>query len=209
MFRNRRRQIIGALCIAACIISMCVGFEGMQTIGYPIDAVYGGRYRYDLMVRDVDASAISRIHEEISDAAVVEPEIFFTAELLGESVKVSTVRENDELTVVSDAAGKKILPKDGVIIDEMFAEINGISIGDIVDLGGCSLQVSGIAREILFPVMYVSTQTAAKMGYEEPNIALMKLKTDAKIHVVEKQLSELCGDPYLVRFSSQKDAIRS
>lgn len=47
------------------------------------------------------------------------------------------------------------------------------------------------------------------MGYEEPNIALMKLKTDAKIHVVEKQLSELCGDPYLVRFSSQKDAIRS
>ena len=209
LLRNCRRQIIGALCIAACIISMCVGFEGMLTIGHPINAVFGGRYRYDLMVRDVDESAVSEIREKVSGVSVTEPEIFFTAELLGKNVRVSTVQENDELTVLSDASGRRLYPKDGIIIDEMFAKMNGISVGDIVEPDGYSLTVTGIAREILYTVMYVSPQTAAKMGHTEPNGALLKLDADSKLSEAEEQLAEVCKSPYLVRFASQKDAIRS
>ncbi|MBQ0125593.1 MAG: ABC transporter permease, partial [Clostridiales bacterium] len=33
VFRNYKRQIIGALCISACVIPMCIGFEGVFTIG--------------------------------------------------------------------------------------------------------------------------------------------------------------------------------
>ncbi|MDO5446024.1 MAG: hypothetical protein Q4F31_10450 [Eubacteriales bacterium] len=207
--RNYKRQIIGALCITACIISMCVGFEGVLTIGHPIDAVYGGRYRYDLMVRGIDRNTVTAIGEEIDGVTSAEPATFFSADMLGKSVRVAAVAEDDELTVLTDASGNRLFPGDGVIIDEMSAILNDISVGDLIDLGGYSLPVTGIAREILYTVMYISPQTAERMGHGEPNGVLLKLDEEASISNVERQITGICKDAYLVELAAQKETTRS
>ena len=209
LVRNYKRQIIGALCIAACIISMCVGFQGVLTIGNPIDAVYGGRYRYDLMVRSIDQSAIADIKSEVSGITAAEPVTYFFSELFGNHTRICTIAEGDELTVLSDAAGNRLFPKDGVIIDEMSAKINTVSVGDFVTLNGKSLPVTGIAREILFTVTYISPQTAAELGYDEPNCVLLKLDENAQINEVEQQITGICPTAYFAEFSSQKENIRN
>ena len=209
LIRNYKRQIVGALCIAACIISMCVGFEGVLTIGNPIDAVYGGRYRYDLTVRGIDQSAISRIENEVSGVAAAESATYFSSELFGNNVRICTIAEEDEMTVLFDAGGNRIFPKDGVILDEMCARIHNVSVGDFVTLNGKTLPVTGIAREILFTVLYISPQTAAELGYDEPNCVLLKLTESAEINDIEQQISEICNTAYFSEFASQKENIRS
>lgn len=208
LLRNGRRQIIGALCIAACIISMCIGFEGVLTIGHPIDAVFGGRYRYDLMVRNIDEDTVSEIRNNVRSVTAVEPTTFFSAEMFGKDVRVSTVTEDSTMTVLTDASGERIFPGDGVILDEMSAKMHGISVGDAVELAEQKLTVTGIAREILYPVMYVSPRTAARAGYAAPNCALLKLDADTPVRDAQRQITELSGDAYLVNFALQKENIR-
>ena len=209
ILRNSKRQIIGALCIAACVISMCIGFEGTLTIGHPIDAVYGGRYCYDLMVRSLNDSDYENIAGSVRGIDRIEPMTFFSAELLGKDVRVSTVEADSELVILADASGKNLLPGDGVIVDEMFAEINGVAVGDTVELSGCPLSVTGIAREILFPVIYISPQTAERMGHETVNGVLLRLEPGTESSDVERQITEICSGAYFAEFASQKENIRN
>lgn len=204
IFRNYKRQIIGALCITACIISMCVGFEGVLTIGHPIDAVYGERFSYDLMVRGIGRNDIEQIKDHVSGIKIAEACTAFSAELLGEDVRVSTLTENDVLTRLMDADGNCILPGDGIVIDEMRAKINGIAVGDSVTLNNHLLPVTGIAREILYPVMYISPKTAENMGYSEQNCMLLRLEENATPQDVERQIAAIRKDAYFVKFDSQK-----
>ena len=282
IIRNYKRQIVGALCIAACIISICIGFEGYLTIGHPIDAVYGGRYRYDLMVRDVDPDAIQNITDNIDGLDIAESVTLFSANLLldasspeasssatvtasdssagnkpeaansavaavsdssadmrpeaansavavvsdssadmrpeaansaatatpGEKVRVATIDESSELTVLTDADGRRIFPGDGIIIDEMRAVINDISVGDTVELNGHLLTVTGIAREILYTVQYISPRTAAEMGFEDANCVLLKISGSKDIGDIERSITALCSNAYLTEFDLQKQDIR-
>lgn len=205
--RNYKRQFIGALCISACIVSMCVGFEGVLTIGHPIDAVFGGRYRYDLMVRGISPGEASRIADTVSGVEIAEPAASFSAKLLGETVRVSTADETSVLTVLTDASGSRIFPGDGIIVDEMRAKTNGLSVGDEVELDGHPLSVTGIAREILFPVMYISPETALNLFGSGPNCVCLKLDSDAEINEVEQQIARICDDAYFAEFASQKENI--
>lgn len=244
IIRNYKRQIVGALCIAACIISICIGFEGYLTIGHPIDAVYGGRYRYDLMVRDVDPDAIQNITDNIDGLDIAESVTLFSANLLldasspeaanctattvsdssadmrpeaansaatatsGEKVRIATVDESSELTVLTDADGRRIFPGDGIIVDEMRAVINDISVGDTVELNGHLLTVTGIAREILYTVQYISPRTAAEMGFEDANCVLLKISGGKDIGDIERSIAALCSNAYLTEFDLQKQDIR-
>ena len=225
IIRNYKRQIVGALCIAACIISICIGFEGYLTIGHPIDAVYGGRYRYDLMVRDVDPDAIQNITDNIDGLDIAESVTLFSANLLldasspeaansaatavsGEKVRVATIDESSELTVLTDADGRRIFPENGIIIDEMRAVINDISVGDTVELNDHLLTVTGIAREILYTVQYISPRTAAEMGFEDANCVLLKISGSKDIGDIERSITALCSNAYLTEFDLQKQDIR-
>lgn len=244
IIRNYKRQIVGALCIAACIISICIGFEGYLTIGHPIDAVYGGRYRYDLMVRNVDPDAIQNITDNIDGLDIAESVTLFSANLLldassseaansaattvsdssadmrpeaansaatatsGEKVRIATIDESSELTVLTDADGRRIFPGNGIIIDEMRAVINDISVGDTVELNGHLLTVTGIAREILYTVQYISPSTAAEMGFEDANCVLLKISDSKDIGDIERSITALCSDAYLTEFDLQKQDIR-
>ena len=205
--KTYKRQIIGSLCICACIISMCVGFEGYKTIGNPIDAVFGDRLKYDLYVRGIEEDSCIRIKETLGGVERVEIQTCFTADFNGDNVRVSTLSDNDELVEVKDASGNKILPGNGVIIDEMCAKLNGISIGDIVKIGDTDLEVTGIAREILYMVMYVSPETADKMGNDSANCVMIRLDANANVSEVKKQIQDIDRDAYIVEFDSQKDNI--
>lgn len=209
LIRNYKRQIVGTLCITACIISMCVGFEGYLTIGHPIDAVYGGRYRYDLAVRGIGGTDIDEMIEQVTGVALWEPCTVFSADMKGKNVRVATLNPADELTVAEDAAGNRLTPADGVIIDEMSSIIHDIAVGDLIELGGYTLPVTGIAREILYPVMYISPETGAAMGHGEPNCVLLKTEDPSRLSEAERQITAISNSAYLVSLASQKEDIRN
>lgn len=205
--KTYRRQIIGSLCICACVISMCVGFEGYKTIGHPIDAVFGERLSYDLVVRNIEEDSCIKIKDSLKNIERAEMQSCFTAKFKGDDVRVSTISENDELVELKDSSGKKILPENGVIIDEMCAKLNGIKIGDAVKMGNVNLKITGIAREILYNIMYVSLETADKMGNGSVNSIMLKLDADADVSEVKKQIRDIDKDAYIVEFDSQKENI--
>lgn len=208
LIRNYKRQIIGSLCICACIISMCIGLEGVMTIGHPIDAVYGQRYKYDLMIRNIDSKTIQRIKDEVKGIETFEPEIVFTASLLAKDVNVSTIDDKDVLTVLNNSDSDIIYPKDGIIIDEMCAKLNNLSIGDKVKLNDTSLTITGIARQILHNVMYINMDTAFKLGYGEYNCLCLKIDDNVDINTIEEKISSINKDAYFVEISSQKQNIK-
>lgn len=208
LFRNFRRQLIGALCIAACVVAMCVGFEGVRSIGHPIDAVFGGRLRYDLAVRSIDKEAIEAIRAEVSGIERIETVSFFSADAYGGSVRISTLADTDELVTVKDADGQRLYPGDGVLIDEMYAKIHGIDVGDHVFVEGQDLPVTGIAREILYNVWYISPETAENLKHGAVNGAYIKLENGVDIGAVEKDISGIANEAYFAEFASQKANIR-
>ncbi|MBQ0099182.1 MAG: ABC transporter permease, partial [Firmicutes bacterium] len=209
IFRKTKRQIIGALCITACIISICVGLEGVFTIGYPIDAVYGGRYHYDLTVRNLDEDSYFEIESSVTGIKRIEPFIYFSSHLNGERVRVSTIPSNAELTTLYNASNERLLPNDGIIIGEMRAKINGFKIGDTVNLDGVQLSITGIAREILYNVLYVSEDTALKMGHSVVNGAMITLKEGVDVKDVEERISQISSTAYFTLFSLQKENIKN
>lgn len=208
VLRSLLRQLVGALCVCACVVIMCVGFEGVCTTGYPIDAVYGGRYTYDLMVRGLANGACERIAREVSGIARMEPATMFMSNLSGESVRVSTIDAQSRLVALEDMNGNRLFPKDGVIIDEMRAEKSGLSVGDTVLLGETPLPITGIAREILYCVQYISPETARAMGHGESNCAFITLSADANADDVQAQILKIDQNAYFARFDAQKETIR-
>ena len=209
VIRGIRRQIVGALCITACVICISVGLEGVLSIGHPIEAVFGGRYRYDLLVRGIGERNCREISEGTDGIDRMETAVFFTAQAFGEEVRVSSLAEDAELVVLTDADGSRLLPGSGVIIDEMRAKISGISVGDRILLDEIELPVTGIAREILYPVYFVSPGTAERFGYSEPNAAFLRLAPGYDQKTAEKKISEIAQDAYVTEFSAQKENIKN
>lgn len=208
VLRSLLRQCVGALCVAACVIIMCIGFEGIYTIGYPIDAVYGGRFAYDMMVRGLSDGSCERIAAEVDGLDRVEPAEMFTADLLGENVRVSTVAEDSRLIRLQDDRGNSLLPGNGVIIDEMRARMNGLNEGDTVLLNGMPLKITGIAREILYCVQYISPETARAMGRGQANCALIALSPGADENEVRSAILEIDSGAYFAFFDAQREDIR-
>ncbi|MBQ0125125.1 MAG: hypothetical protein KBS59_02225, partial [Clostridiales bacterium] len=184
-------------------------FEGVFTMGHPIDALYGGRFRYDLLIRNIDGGTCEKIAESITGADIIEHVTLFTEDLDGEKVRVSSISESSSLTVLENADGDIIFPGGGIIIDEMRAKLNGLDVGDTVTLGGKELEITGIAREILYNVMYVSPDTAADLGYSEPNGLMIKLGDGADIKKAERQISDIDKNAYFTELSLQKKDIKS
>lgn len=204
IFRSGKRQIVGALCIAACIVSMCVGFEGVKTVGHPTDALYGGRLRYDLCVRSVNAQEVAQMQTDLDGLALIEPTVFSTAELFGESVKICTTEEGSKTVFLHDPKGKRIYPQNGVIIDEMRAKTHHVRVGDTIELNGTPVRVDGIAREILSTVLYLRPETAQGLGFGDFNGAMLKVADKAKIGEIKTQISEKYFNSYIVELSAQK-----
>lgn len=212
MFRNYKKVIVGALCITACIVSMSVGFEGVASVGYPIDAVYGGRYKYDFIVKNIKDASLAEKISDMPEVQTAEPIVMFQAQLkigdTNQEVKVQTASEEATLLYLNDAKQNKLTPGNGIIIDEMLAKAKEIKTGDTVYLDGMELEVTGIAREILYTVMYVSPETASKLGYTDADNLMIKLKDGHAVSSVEKKIADINDEVYFVNFDSQKEKIR-
>lgn len=204
LLRNYKRQLIGCLCISACIISTCIGLHGIKSIRYPIDAVYGDRYKYDLMIRNINSNIIEKIINEISGIETSEKIIEFEAKMFDKNVRVSTISRNSKLVELKNANGEILYPNDGAIIDEMTAKINNISVGDTIKLDNHEFVVSGIAREILHTIVYISEDTANILGYSDENCILLSFNDGIDLNSVENQISNFNNDAYFVEFNLQK-----
>lgn len=212
MTRNFKKVLTGALCITACIVSMSIGFEGVSSIGYPIDAVFGGRFKYDYIVKNIDDDSLVESIYAMPEVKAAEPVAMFQAILTAgnteHEVKVQTVDEDASLIYLSDAESKKLNPGNGIIIDEMFSNIHGIGPGDSVSLDGLKLEVTGIAREVLYTIMYISPETASELGYSEVKNLMVKLEEGYSVSSVEKKIADVDDNVYFVNFDSQKEKIR-
>lgn len=209
IFRKYKRLIVGFLCMTACIITMCVGFEGNLTIAHPINAVYGERFKYDLMVRDIDESDYLDFQTNISNISVIEPTCFFETNVGDKKVNVSSIVEKSELITLKNGNGEILYPNDGVIIDEMYAQINNVEVGQNIVIGEHELEVTGIAREIAVTYFYVSQETAEDVFSASINCILIKADDISKIENIKKQIIDINPMAYLTELTSQKENMDS
>lgn len=209
ILRKYKRLIVGFLCMAACIVTMCVGFEGNLTIAHPTKAIYGDRFRYDLMIRDVDESDYLMIKNDVGNIKTIEPLSFFESNVGDNKINVSTIQEGSELVVLKNNKGDVIYPGDGVVIDEMYAKINKINVGSYITLGEHSLQVTGIAREIAVTFFYISQNTAETLYSSQINCILLKAKDASLIDQIKKDIMEINPNAYFSVMSSQRENMDS
>ena len=207
MLRGYKRQIIGSLCIAACVFTLCLGLEGIQSLEKTVDAVYGERYRYDLSVRNIDEALYKQIDSTVTGIAHSETALLYAFSCGDKTVKLSTLSEDARLVVPTDANGTPLSPGDGILIDEMRAIENGLSVGDSVTIGGVTLPITGIARDIQVPYWYVSPATAEKLDGNGALIAYLELEEGTDPAEVKKQLNLLSRDAYFTELSKQKELL--
>ena len=206
--RRMSRLVIGFLCIGACIVNMTVGFEGYSSINHTVDAVFSERFKYDLMVRGIDADDYLAVKNNISNLDVIEPLTMFSASVLDTDVKISTISRNSKLLELKNSKNEAIYPADGIIIDEMFSSINSINVGDNITIENVDLKVTGIAREIGCPFFYISPQVAEGVFNKTTNVILLKLHDINKIEQTKKDITNINTDSYFVSRSMQYDYMK-
>ncbi|MCQ2776312.1 MAG: FtsX-like permease family protein [Bacilli bacterium] len=209
LLRKYKRLIIGSFCMAACIITMCVGFEGNLTIAHPSEVIYGERFQYDLMVRDIDYYDYSDIESNISNIKVIEPITFFEAEVNDSKIKISSIKEGSQLIMLKNSKNEIIYPGNGVIIDEMYASINKAKVGDTISIENHTLTITGVARELALPYFYISQNTAEDVFSSTTNCALLKIEETSNFETVKKEIVDLLPLSYLIEMNSQKENMQS
>ena len=201
--KNWKRLLIGIFCIGFCIISIAVGLEGVLTNAYHADAVYGERFKYDLMVRDIDEANYNDIKENVSGIKIIEPVTLFTTTVNDSTVNVSSIPENSELISLNDKDGNIIKPGNGVVIDEMYSIINKVNIGDTITLGDNQIKVTGIARELMSNYFYISEQTATNVYFKSTNCTYIKVINNEDIETIKKSIAAINPDSYFTLLSLQ------
>ena len=210
--RNFKKILIGAMCICASVVLMCLGLSSYSAVGYPIDYLFGDRYSYDLLVRNINDFDVNTF-SQIEGVEKIEPVNMFSARLKFEDysadIIVNTVAPDCEMSVVYNAKGEKICPTDGIIIDAMTAKYHNIKVGDKVMLDNEELTVEAISRELLYNVMYISPKTAKKLGYSNNNSVAIRLASD-DIERVKNDIFEMYPNAYCIEMSLQiKKALSS
>lgn len=201
--KNYKRLIIGALCMAFCIIAIGVGLEGVLANAYHADSVYGERFTYDLMVRDFDEEDYLEIKSNVSGIKIIEPAALFTTTVNGSKVNVSSYPETNELVNLKDKNGTDILPGDGVVIDEMYSVINKVNVGDKITLGSNEIEVTGVARELLNTYFYVSEQTAKDIFSKPINCVYIKAENSEDIINIKNDIVSINSTAYFTLLSEQ------
>lgn len=199
--KDYKRLIVGSLSLALCIVFMCIGFEGYLTNSNGADEVFGDRY--DLMVRDISEDNYAVIEKAVSGTDRIEPVSLFTEKIGDTKVNVSSVCEGSKLIVPKDKDGNVLSPGNGVIIDEMYEKLNDVHIGDSIMLGDNEITITGVAREIICPFFYISSETAREKYGVKTNCAMIKISADSSVEEVKKQITDINGYAYFTLMSLQ------
>ena len=85
----------------------------------------------------------------------------FTAGDLEESEQINGIStESSLVTPVSVDLAELEIPRNGIILEESFAEEMGLSEGDTVQVNGTDITVAAITRELVNRVNYLSLEQA-------------------------------------------------
>lgn len=202
VYRNKRRFLLSAVSIASSIIlslwsiALIISNNAAQPAAFGDGRGTPGRFRYDALISFADGYGFPEQVEKEDGVSIAEPVIVFTEELhAGDrslELQINALAQNSSLIVPADADGAPLQPGDGILLEEVAAKQLGVRVGDEVRIRSTSLKVTGIAREIVNSIQYVSCDTAARLGHDAPNkVAVSFLPgTDE-----EKKLAELSALP--------------
>ena len=207
IFKNKKRILLSSVCIAVCIFCMSMILEVAASSTLPIDEVFGGRYRYTLLVHGTDGSFVHEA-QSIEGVEKVEQILKFSADMSvhgsTKNVTVNGIASDSELVVLKNALGSPIAVRDGIVIEEMFAKENQIAAGDTVAVSGKELEVTAIARELVNSVMFVSLDTARSLSCERPADIALLLSDEAEIEAVKRKINELDENAVIIEQARQR-----
>ncbi len=212
ILRNRSRFLRSAVSICACIVLMigALLYRASQNEVFPV--TFGGRYTYDFTVSVRPGAGAEQSLAALSGISQAEPVIAFRTELSfgGETGRglVNALCEEAGLITPSDREGERLLPGDGVVLDEWTARGFGVKAGDRVLLGGCELTVTGVARELVNSTEYISLSTAARMGQEQVSCVAVRLEEDARTEEVLDLIADLPGCTGVTQLAHQESDYR-
>ena len=204
MFRNLGRQIVGALCISACILFMFVSIEGYVSNSKVRAGGYGDRFAYDFVIRSIDGGDYEDIKNNIDSIEIIEPYIFIDGTTNVGDKRIVAMKENNVLTTLHDKQNNVLLPGNGIIIDQFTANKNNLKVGDFISVFNNEVQITGIAIEYINAISYIGFETAAQLGFSEINGAMVKLKDGSSSKEFTKEIFDLNNSIYVVKMSDQQ-----
>lgn len=219
VFRNKRRFLLSAISIGASIvislasIALGVSNNAAQPVAFGDGSGSNGRFRYDALICNSGGDAFLNSVSETEGVAVAEPVIVFRATLSsGEKTletQINAIGANSTLLVPENKNGAPIQSGDGIIIEEIAAKMLGVKAGDEVSIGDTSMKVTGIAREIVNSIQYVSFGTAERLGYPVQNEIAVSFTPEADADEVCAELSELPEFGYTVMRDHQALSVKN
>ena len=204
MLRSIGRQVVGSLCISACILFMFVSVEGYASNDKVRAGGYGDRFTYDFVIRSIDDSDYQNIKDNIEQIDSIEPYIFINAQTNFGDKKIAAIQDGNVMTTLWDSGNNVLSPGDGVIIDQFTANRNNLKVGDSILIFGQEFTISGVAIEYINAVSYISFDTASQLGFNTINGAMVKLKSGASNKQFTKDINELDSSIYVVKMADQQ-----
>ena len=219
VYRNKKRFLLSAVSIASSIVislaSLALGISNnaAQPTAFGNADGDGGRFRYDVLIRNSGGDDFLNSVRETEGVSAAEPVTIFMAELCSGSdtleLQINALDQSCTLIVPEDENGNFLLPRDGIVLEEIAAKKLEVQVGDEVTIGNTSLKVNGIAREIVNSIQYISFETAERLGYHSQNEVVVSFEPEADPVVVCSVLSELPGFDYSVVRDHQMQAVKS
>lgn len=219
VFRNKRRFILSAVSIASSIIltlwsiALVISNNAAQPAAFGDKKGNGGRFRYDALITFADGHGFPEEVGKEEGVALAEPVTVFTEEVRsGEhslELQINTLGQDSSLIVPCDAGGDPLQPGDGIILEEIAAKELGVRAGDEVLIGNMSLKVTGISREIVNSIQYVSFETAERLGYRVPNKLAVSFVPGSDTEEKLAEISQLPGFRFSVIREHQAQSLKS
>lgn len=219
IYRNKKRFLLSAVSIASSIVislaSLALGISNnaAKPAAFGNGDGAGGRFRYDVLIRNSGGDDFLNAVRETEGVSAAEPVTVFMAELCSESdtleLQINALGQSSELIVPEDSDGNPMLPEDGIVLEEIAARKLNVRTGDEVSIGDTSLKVTGIAREIVNSIQYISFETAERLGYPAQNEVVVSFQSEADPDDTCAALSELPGFDYSVIREHQIQAVKN
>ena len=138
-----------------------------------------------------------------------EDRISFSLDYDGEVMRIEALPEGSTLTQIIDTDYHAIFPgQTGIVVEEGFARRHNIHAGDVITIGDVNVEVTDLAREYLYQVMYISYEQAASFGYSKSNAVAVLLGEDYTTDDFTKAASKINGYQFMTDSANRETYAR-
>lgn len=213
LWRNRGRMVQATLSVAVCIVLTAMSLAALFSKNATFPATFGGRLRYEGMARLTGEEALDAVRD-VAGVKTTEPMRLFRGEIrsdsTAENAQLNTLPETGDLIVLSDPEGNRVYPEPGgILLDEWFAGQLGVAPGDTVTVDGVTLKVTGLVREHIRSVQYVTADTAASLGHPQANACLFMVEDWADLRRIGEDISRTEGVQFVTLTEDQETSVHS